>query len=136
MQHPRAILVRLIDVVQVLQLSKLEILDLSKNRITSIPEGIKRMTSLKFLAVARNKIERLPLALGDMPSLSKLKFDDNPIVFPPLDEVLKPTSAHPPFSAEVGEEKDVCQKVKKFLKQQSLRQRMLGSSTNGDDETK
>lgn len=94
------------------------------------------MSSLKFLAVARNKIARLPLALGDMPSLSKLKFDDNPIVYPPLEEVLKPESGHPFTGAEVGEEKDVCQKVKKFLKQQSLRQRMLGSSTNGDDESK
>lgn len=124
------------DVAQVLQLSKLEILDLSKNRITTIPEGIKRMTSLKFLAVARNKIARLPLALGDMPSLSKLKFDDNPIVFPPLDEILKPMSAVTPLSAELGEEKDVCQKVKKYLKQQSLRQRMLGNSANGDDEAR
>ena len=94
------------------------------------------MTSLKFLAVARNKITRLPLALGDMPSLSKLKFDDNPIVFPPLNEILQPASGQPPLSAELGEEKDVCQKVKKFLKQQSLRQRMLGKSPHGDDEAK
>ena len=43
------------------------------------------MTSLKFLAVARNKITRLPLALGEMGSLSKLKFDENPIEFPPPD---------------------------------------------------
>lgn len=121
---------------QVLQLSKLEILDLSKNRISAIPEGIKAMTSLKFLAVARNKIARLPLALGDMPSLSKLKFDDNPIVFPPLDEILKSTSAHPSIAAEIGEEKDVCQKVKKFLKQQSLRQRMLGGPAKGDEDVK
>lgn len=109
-------------------------MDISKNRITSLPEGIKGMTSLKFLAVARNKITRLPLALGDMPSLSKIKFDDNPIVFPPLDEILKPASGQPPLSAELGEEKDVCQKVKKFLKQQSLRQRMLGGPANVDDE--
>ena len=126
----------LTDVAQILQLSKLEILDISKNRIASIPEGIKRMTSLKFLAIARNKITRLPLALGDMPSLSKLKFDDNPIVFPPIDEILKPMTGILPLSAELGEEKDVCQKVKKFLKQQSLRQRMLGAAANGEEEAK
>lgn len=124
------------NVVQILQLSKLEILDLSKNRITTIPEGIKRMTSLKFLAVARNRITRLPLALGEMPTLSKLKFDDNPITFPPLDEILKQTSAHPAISAEVAEEKDVCQKVKKFLKGQAMRQRLLGNPTNGEQEAK
>ena len=38
------------DKDQVLQLSKLEILDVSKNRITAIPEDIKKLTSLKFLA--------------------------------------------------------------------------------------
>ena len=121
---------------QILQLSKLEILDLSKNRITSIPEGIRKLSSLKFLAVARNKITRLPLALGDMPSLSKLKFDENPIVFPPLEEILRPTSSRGQASAETGEEKDVCQKVKRYLKQQSMRERLVGKATNGDEDTK
>lgn len=110
-----------------LQLSSLEILDLSKNRIVSIPEGIKNMTSLKFLAVARNKITRLPLALGDMPSLSKLKFDENPIEFPPPD-ALKPAVNHVNSSIEAEKEKDVCQQVKRFLKAASLRERLRAHS--------
>ncbi|KAK3632373.1 RAM signaling network component [Elasticomyces elasticus] len=107
----------------VLQLSSLEILDISKNRITSIPEGIKSMTSLKFLAVARNKITRLPLALGDMPSLTKLKFDENPIEFPPPD-ALKPATNLVNASIEAEKERDVCQQVKRFLKAASIRERM------------
>ncbi|TKA73107.1 hypothetical protein B0A55_04840 [Friedmanniomyces simplex] len=111
----------------VLQLTSLEILDISKNRIVSIPEGIKNMSSLKFLAVARNKITRLPLALGDMPSLSKLKFDENPIEFPPPD-ALKPTSNFMNASIEAEKEKDVCQQVKRFLKAASLRERLRANS--------
>ncbi|KAF2765717.1 hypothetical protein EJ03DRAFT_377553 [Teratosphaeria nubilosa] len=113
----------------VLQLSSLEILDISKNRITSIPEGIRNMTSLKFLAVARNKITRLPLALGDMPSLHKLKFDENPLVFPP-EEALKPESHY--MASSIESEKDVCQQVKRFLKAASLRER-LRPKTSEDD---
>lgn len=80
------------------------------------------MTSLKFLAVARNKITRLPLALGDMPSLSKLKFDENPIEYPPPD-ALKPSQDRMWSNAESGE-KDICQQVKRFLKAASLRERL------------
>lgn len=127
---------QLTDIAQILQLSKLEILDLSKNRMSEIPEAIKGMTSLKFLAVSRNFLTRLPLALGDMPQLSKLKIDDNRIVFPPLDEILKPEAGFPPIAGEVGEERDACIKVKKFLKQQSLRQRMLGGPAKAEEESK
>ncbi|KAK4549610.1 hypothetical protein LTR36_004911 [Oleoguttula mirabilis] len=105
----------------VLQLSSLEILDISKNRIISIPEEIKSMTSLKFLAIARNKVTRLPLALGEMASLSKLKFDENPIEFPPP-EALKLVQNH--VSSTIESEKDVCQQVKRFLKAAALRERL------------
>ncbi|KAK3113985.1 RAM signaling network component [Teratosphaeriaceae sp. CCFEE 6253] len=118
----------------VLQLSSLEILDLSKNRIVSIPEGIKRMTSLKFLAVARNKITRLPLALGDMPSLSKLKFDENPIEFPPP-AALKSSTNYMNASIEAEREKDICQQVKRFLKATSLRERLRSNSEEDFSES-
>lgn len=122
---------------QILQLPKLEILDISKNDLTSIPEAIKRMSSLKFLSIGANKITRLPLALGDLPSLCKLSLKENPIVFPPLEEVLNPTPGRTPLPEElISDDKDVCQRVKKFLKQQSLRQRMLGSTLNGEDDSK
>lgn len=111
--------------MQVLQLSKLEILDISKNRIGSIPEEIKNMTSLKFLAIARNKVTRLPLALGEMPSLHKLKFDENPIEFPPPEALKPPTNK---VASSIDSEKDVCQQVKRFLKAASLRQRLRAHS--------
>lgn len=100
---------------QILRLTKLEILDLSKNRIEIIPDGIKNMTNLKFLAVARNQIRRLPLALGEMPSLTKLKFDENPIEFPPLDAISLPKKTYA-SSMEAEREKETCKAVKAFLK--------------------
>jgi hypothetical protein len=81
------------------------------------------MTSLKFLAVARNRIARLPLALGDMPSLSKLKFDENPIEFPPPD-ALKASNNSLTSSIDAEKEKDVCYQVKRFLKAAALRERL------------
>lgn len=119
--------------MQVLQLTSLEILDLSKNRIVSIPEGIKKMTSLKFLAIARNKITRLPLALGDMPSLTKLKFDENPIEYPPA-EVLRPQSDRTPLTIESGE-KDICQQVKRWLKAASTREKLRTTSEESLSES-
>ena len=115
------------NILQVLQLSKLEILDLSKNKIVGVPEDIKKMTSLKFLAVARNRITRLPFALGDMTSLSKLKFDENPIEFPPPD-ALKPSPERSISALEAEKEKDVCQRVKRFLKAAALRERLKPTS--------
>ena len=114
------------NAIQILQLSKLEILDVSKNSIVAIPEGIKRLTSLKFLAVAKNQITRLPLALGDMPSLTKLKFDDNPLEFP-SPEQLKPPQDGPTSAPEGERGRDLCQRVKRFLKAAALRERLKPS---------
>lgn len=94
-------------------------MDLSKNKITSIPEGIKAMTSLKFLAIAKNRVTRLPLALGDMTSLSKLKFDENPIEFPPPAALRPPQGSN--YAVEVEKEREVCQQVKKFLRSEASR---------------
>ena len=113
-----------------LQLSKLEILDVSKNKIGGIPEGIKNLSSLKFLAVSRNRIVRLPYALGEMNSLSKLKFDDNPIEFPPP-EVYKASPDRSTLSVEGEKVKDVCQEVKKFLRAAAIKQK-LGSHSEED----
>lgn len=115
--------------LQVLSLSKLEILDISKNQIDGIPEDIKKMANLKFLAVARNQITRLPLAIGEM-NLVKLKFDENPIEFPPP-EVLKPSLDK--LGLESEKDKDMCQQVKKFMRAEALREKLRTDS--GEDLT-
>ncbi|KAK4610501.1 Leucine-rich repeat-containing protein sog2 [Fulvia fulva] len=121
----------------VLSLSRLEILDISKNAIDGIPEGIRNMTNLKFLAVARNQIRRLPLALGDM-NLVKLKFDENPIEFPPA-EALKASVDRTANMIDSEKDKDMCQHVKKYMKvcamQESLRSHSSQESMSESQET-
>ncbi|KAF2158603.1 hypothetical protein M409DRAFT_61496 [Zasmidium cellare ATCC 36951] len=117
----------------VLSLPKLEILDISKNAIEAIPEDIKRMINLKFLAVARNQIKRLPLALGEM-NLVKLKFDENPIEFPPLD-ALKPNADRAASMIESEKDKDMCQQVKRFMRAAAVRQKMRTTSEEDMSET-
>ena len=99
--------------------------------IVDIPEEIREMTSLKFLAISHNRIARLPLALGDMTSLSKLRFDENPIEYPPP-EAYKPLTDITGKAVQNESEKDVCQRVKRFLKAATLKQRLLGSSAEDD----
>ena len=81
------------------------------------------MTSLKFLAVSRNRIARLPYALGEMSSLGKLKFDENPIEFPPPD-ALKLSSDTSSSAFEAEREKDICQKVKRFLRAAAVKEKL------------
>jgi Leucine-rich repeat (LRR) protein len=69
----------------VLQLPSLEILDLSRNKLRTIPDEIRNLSSLKVLSLDRNRIERLPVCLGEMNTLVVLKVEDNPLVFPPID---------------------------------------------------
>lgn len=101
----------------------------------AIPEAIGRMTSLKFLAAVRNQITRLPLALGDMVSLSKLKYDDNPIEFPPPDALRSPQAADGPLDKE----KDICLVVKRYLRECAAKERvrptMADEPTESSTET-
>lgn len=117
--------------MQVLSLVKLEILDISKNSIDGIPEDIKKMTNLKFLAVARNQIKRLPYALGEM-NLVKLKFDENPIEFPPP-EALKLSADRINASVESEKDKDMCQQVKRYMKTAAMRE---GLRTHSEDDVR
>jgi hypothetical protein len=58
-----------------------------------------------------------------MPSLSKLKFDENPIEFPPPDAIKLPkrTGAS---SQETEREKEVCRAVKHYLKDMAAKQKV------------
>jgi Leucine-rich repeat (LRR) protein len=92
----------------------LEILDLSRNKIRVIPEGIGSLTSLKVLAISRNRIERLPVSLGDLRRLQLLRFDENPLVFPPA-EVYAPDADLAVKGNLNEEEATATAKIMKFL---------------------
>jgi Leucine-rich repeat (LRR) protein len=95
-------------------------LDLSRNKIRLLPESIGNLTSLKVLSISGNRIQRLPLCIGDLDRLALLKFDNNPLTFPPP-EVYAQDSDLTRRGNFQQEEAMATDKVKKFLKQQSLR---------------
>ncbi len=108
---------------QILKLSSLEILDISKNRIRTLPDGIGNLTSLKVLAIQRNKIERLPLCIGDISSLQVLKLDGNPLVFPPV-EICSIKKDAPAPSNENEKDAVITGQVKRYLKQIQTREKL------------
>lgn len=103
-------------------MTSLEILDVSRNKIRSIPEKIANLTSLKVLALAKNKIEELPVCLGEINSLQVMKLDGNPLTFPPL-EVCTIRDNAPAPSNENERDAVIATQVKKFMRQQASKQR-------------
>lgn len=73
-------------------MKSLEILDLGRNQLRTLPKEITKLVSLKVLSVPRNHIRELPLCIADMTSLQVLKFDGNPINFPPQDTLQMPAT--------------------------------------------
>lgn len=67
----------------------LELLDLSGNRLSSLPEDLPRLHRLKILFCSENDFEELPAALGECEELEMIGFKSNriemisPEAFPP-----------------------------------------------------
>jgi hypothetical protein len=110
------------DPLQILEMTSLEILDVSRNRIRSIPPRIANLTSLKVLAIAKNKIEELPVCLGDINSLQVLKLDGNPLVFPPP-EVCTIKDGAPSPANENERDSVIATQVKRFMRLQASKER-------------
>jgi hypothetical protein len=77
--------------VEVLQLADtLEVLDLSGNALSTLPEGLARLTRLHTLFASGNRYTVLPAVLGRLPALDTLGFKANHIAEVPAD-ALAPT---------------------------------------------
>lgn len=102
---------------QVYELPLLEILDLSRNKISCLPEEINRLTSLRVLSVMQNRLEELPLGLSDMGKLQILKIAGNPLRYP-LRRVLEASETDIAPSSMTDNEKEVAvtAELKRFLK--------------------
>jgi len=57
----------------------LEILDLSSNALSSLPDELIQLTKLKIIFASQNKFEHLPEVLGRLPNLEMVGFKSNQI---------------------------------------------------------
>ncbi|WP_019029343.1 leucine-rich repeat-containing protein kinase family protein [Colwellia piezophila] len=57
----------------------LEILDLSSNNLSSLPEELVQLTKLKIIFASQNKFRHLPEVLGKLPRLEMVGFKSNQI---------------------------------------------------------
>lgn len=106
--------VMFLTIGKVLGLKNLQILDMSYNHVSVIPEEIRKMFSLMFLAMEGNKIKRLPVCLGEMSRLTKVKFGGNPIEFPPRRILTAHGNGHPPSGEK---SRQICSQLKLYLKE-------------------
>jgi Leucine-rich repeat (LRR) protein len=64
-------------------LTYIEKLNLEKNHLTSIPEGVKKLTRLRELSLWDNKINTISLQSGDLPNLEEIELGLNKLeIFP------------------------------------------------------
>ena len=63
---------------EIKQLTQLENLDVSNNKMTGIPAEIGQLSNLKILNYANNQITGLPLELGNLTGLQVLDLSGNP----------------------------------------------------------
>jgi len=119
-------------------LKSLEILDLGRNKLRSLPPDIVRLSSLKVLAVQKNRIQELPLTLADMASLQVLKWEGNEITFPPP-EVFQIQVSSPPNEGILRDsevtEVAVTTSIKRFLRQRAAALNGRVESDTGGEES-
>lgn len=95
----------------------LEILDISRNKIGSLPEEIVKLKSLRVLSVMQNRLDDLPAGLSNMTKLQILKVAGNPLCSP-LRRLLEKSEAEMAPSGMTDNEKEVAvtADLKRFLK--------------------
>jgi len=96
--------------VKLCEMQGLEILDLSKNQITTLPDQPGRLAMLKVLSLSNNALTTLPTYLVTFNNLKVFKVDHNPITWPPRDILgplldAEPTGRRSAATTENGEHK-------------------------------
>lgn len=59
------------------ELSAIQVLDLSENKFSSIPDSINRLTSLRTLKLSGNKLKSLPSSISECEKLEELDLSSN-----------------------------------------------------------
>lgn len=110
------------DHLKICRLPQLEILDLSRNKLSKVPDEIKDMKTLRVLSLLNNNIAELPSCVGFLDTLRILKLAGNPLKGN-LKRIVdgNDASSSPPPTALADNEKEaiVTRKVKKLLKSEA-----------------
>jgi Leucine-rich repeat (LRR) protein len=100
-------------------MTSLEILDIARNKLTTLPPELVKLTSLKVMAVGKNRLETLPLYIADMAALQVLKLEANPIKFPPkeiFDVQQLHLDTHQPSDGDI-DDIALTLRIKRFLRE-------------------
>lgn len=105
------------NLIQIYKLPLLEILDLSRNKISRIPDEVRKLTSLRVFSIMQNRLDDLPVGLADMNKLQILKVSGNFLKFP-LRRVLENKESEVSSLTTSTNEKEamVTAELKRFLK--------------------
>ena len=100
------------------KLPQLEIFDISKNKLDSIPNEIGEMRALRVFSVTHNKIRNISAHLAMMDNVKIMKLAHNPLN-PELKRIVD-QGATPPTEGNTldntSREFDTTERVKKFLR--------------------
>lgn len=98
-------------------LTFLEILDLSRNRISEIPEDVRNLTSLRVLSVKQNQLQDLPSELSDMNKLQVIKLAGN-LLKQPMQSIIELKATDITASKMTDNERDriITAELKRYLK--------------------
>lgn len=123
--------------LQLCEMQGLEILDVSKNQISALPDRPGRLESLKVLSLSNNSLTALPTYLANFTSLKVFKVDHNPIQWPPH-EILGPLVDAEPrrdTGEKRGREEDLrpwIEGMKTWLREQMESEMSATAATDGD----
>ena len=112
----------------------MEILDLSRNRLTKVPDEIKDMKCLRVLSLMNNYIGDIPSCVGFLDTLRIMKLAGNPLkgnLKSIVDGNNAPSS--PPLTALADNEKEaiVTRKIKSLLKSEAAANEFGEESRSG-----
>lgn len=101
---------------QLYKLPLLEVLDLSCNKLSRIPDEIKNMKALRVFSVADNKIEDVPACLVSMNKFTQLRLINNPLK-PGLKRIMDDFCSSPEAAVLNANERDtlLTRRIKKYL---------------------
>ena len=124
---------------QVYKLPQLEILDLSRNKLSRVPDEIENMKALRVLSLLNNYIETIPYCLGSLDTLRILKLAGNPLAADLMRIVNGSDGTYSPSLSNLTDnEKDtlLTRRIKRYLKvEAAARESADGSSSDGPLDT-